>query len=187
MRSSPRWLHLGVLLVSVSLAGCVLLEDGGDEVGEGNEYCDGFEDWDFEWSAYEDMVVDLVNENRAAGANCGGTQFGPTDPLTMNPALRCAARYHSRDMALNDYFDHISLTGTSFSDRATSAEYDASPIGENIAAGQFTPDDVVDGWMDSPGHCSNIMNPDANEIGVGFVEEQTAEYPFYWTQVFGRR
>jgi uncharacterized protein YkwD len=187
-----------VLIASVSLAGCAdeageggeadELGDGdGDEVGEGNEFCAEVDDWDPDWTMFEDQVLVLVNQNRAAGANCGGTQFAATGPLTMDPALRCAARYHSRDMAINDYFDHTSLTGTSFVDRSESAEYDASPIGENIAAGQPTPDAVVGDWMTSPGHCSNIMNPDANEIGVGYMAADMATYSGYWTQVFGHR
>jgi uncharacterized protein YkwD len=192
MRTLLRSLSTVVLFVGVSLAGCT--DDGGgegdelgDDVGEGNEFCSVVEGWDSEWSSYEDQVLELVNQNRAAGANCGGQQFDAAGPLTMNAALRCAARYHSRDMGLNDYFDHTSLTGTSFSDRAGSAEYDASPIGENIAAGYPTPADVVAGWMESPGHCMNIMNPDANEIGVGYSEADMAQYGNYWTQVFGRR
>ncbi len=176
-----------VLFAGVSLAGCTDQGDGEDELGEVNDYCSVVEDWDAQWVSFEDQVLELVNQNRAAGANCGGTQFAGTGPLTMNGALRCAARFHSRDMALNDYFDHTSLTGTTFVDRSESADYDASPVGENIAAGQPTPDTVVSDWMNSPGHCSNIMNPDANEIGIGYMLAEMATYSGYWTQVFGHR
>jgi uncharacterized protein YkwD len=189
MRSASRSLRHAALLACASLAGCAdeAGEGSGDEVGDGDGFCAVVADWDAAWSSTEEAVVDLVNQNRAAGANCGGTQFAATGPLAMNPALRCAARFHSRDMALNDYFSHDSLSGTTFVDRSESAEYDASPIGENIAAGQTTPEQVVAGWMESPGHCMNIMNPDANEIGVGYIETDMAEYGNYWTQVFGRR
>ncbi|MFV8751226.1 CAP domain-containing protein [Nannocystaceae bacterium ST9] len=198
-----------ILLACTSLVGCGDEGSGDDELGEGEsesagetgsdagdeagsevpdvEFCDVVSSWDAAWSSYETEVVELVNQNRAAGANCGGTDFAGTGPLTMDPALRCAARFHSRDMALNDYFDHTSLSGTSFVDRSNSAQYDASPVGENIAAGQPTPADVVGAWMESPGHCMNIMNPDANEIGVGYMPTDMATYGAYWTQVFGRR
>jgi uncharacterized protein YkwD len=73
-----------------------------------------------------------------------------------------------------------------FSDRMSDAGYSgASPWGENIAAGQPTPAEVVDGWMHSPGHCRNIMDPDYHVIGIGYAYDASSSYGHYWTQDFG--
>lgn len=138
--------------------------------------------------ALEDQVLVLVNQHRAAGATCGGTPFGPVPALAMDPALRVAARGHSQDMAINDYFSHTSLDGRTFDQRIWNAGYTGSlPLGENIAAGQPTPAAVVAGWMSSAGHCANIMKPGFAEIGVGYAYTATSTYGHYWTQSFGGR
>lgn len=160
-------------------------DGGGDEVPD-NEYCAGVADWSEAQGRIEEQVVVLVNERRAAGARCGGQSFGATGPLTMDSTLRCAARVHSLDMVTRGFFGHDNPDGEDPFDRMQQAGYRFSTAGENIAAGQDTPEAVVEGWMESSGHCSNIMNPDFTEIGVGYVQTDAAEYPHYWTQVFGR-
>lgn len=163
-------------------------DDGGDEVPDDRSWCDPVADWDSERVNFENEVLRLVNQRRAAGADCGGRSFEPTGSLTMDPALRCAARRHSLDMVERNFFAHDDPDGVTPWDRAGSAGYDASAIGENIAAGQPTAEAVMDAWMQSPGHCSNIMNPDANEFGVGMMpSEGQADFGVYWTQMFGRR
>ena len=89
-------------------------------------------------------------------------------------------------MATNNYFSHISLDGTTFDQRIRNAGYaEAFPWGENIAAGSFTPESLVDGWMASPGHCVNIMSPNFRATGVGYGFNATSTYRHYWTQTFG--
>lgn len=127
-----------------------------------------------------------MNQRRAAGATCGGTTYGPAPALTLNAALRDAARAHSEDMATHNYFSHTSYDGRTFSQRVSSAGYTgASPWGENIAAGQASPAAVVNGWMGSAGHCANIMNPGFRAIGVGYAYRAASNYGHYWTQDFG--
>lgn len=121
----------------------------------------------------------LVNQRRSEGASCGGTSYSPAPPLAYEGHLICAARKHSRDMVSRGFFDHTNPDGDGPSARAAAAGYASGYIGENIAAGQPTPAAVMDSWMNSPGHCSNIMNPDYNQIGIGVVDA-------HWTQVFGR-
>ena len=99
----------------------------------------------------------------------------------MDPALRCAARVHSKDMFDRGFFDHDNPDGESPWDRIARAQYDANPTGENIAAGYPDAAAVMTGWMDSPGHCNNIMAEGSNELGVGYYEGA------YWTQTFGNR
>jgi uncharacterized protein YkwD len=55
--------------------------------------------------------------------------------------------------------------------------------GENIAGGQQTPQEVVDAWLRSPGHCRNIMG-DFTHLGVSYVNRPGTTYVNYWTQVF---
>lgn len=150
-----------------------------------NDYCAGVAQWSESEIRFESEVLELVNERRAAGASCGGQAFGAAEPLAMESALLCAARVHSLDMAERGFFGHDNPDGEGPFDRMRRAGYRFSAAGENIAAGQSTPQMVVQGWMDSAGHCRNIMNADYTELGVGYVQTDTAEFSHYWTQVFG--
>jgi len=184
-------------------AGCVGDDDPADDAGAtssaegtdsggspsadvpGNDYCAGVTNWlPFEQN-FEQQVLTLVNAERSAGASCGSRPFGSAGPLTMNPALRCAARVHSLDMAMRGFFDHVNPDGEDPFVRMEQAGYTYASAGENIAAGQVSPDEVVAGWMDSPGHCSNIMDPGFVHIGVGYVVDPDGAFPHYWTQTFG--
>jgi len=162
---------------------------GGDDVPDG-ETCAATESWDPAWVEFEEEVLRLTNEARAEGADCGaeGT-FGAADPLTMSPILRCSARLHSMDMGEQGYFAHDSQDGRSPFDRMADAGYMGRQMGENIAKGQQTPEEVVNGWIDSDGHCANIMNPGYTEIGVGYWEGEPENMFFngnkLWTQNFG--
>jgi uncharacterized protein YkwD len=130
--------------------------------------------------------VTLVNQRRAAGATCGGTTYAPAPALVVNAALGSAARGHSEEMAAYNYFSHTSYDGRTFSQRISSAGYGgASPWGENIAGGQSSPAAVVNGWMNSTGHCANIMNPRFRAIGVGYAHNAASNFGHYWTQNFG--
>jgi uncharacterized protein YkwD len=141
--------------------------------------------WPASYAAMEDAVIVEVNKRRAAGASCGGKSYGPASPLTSNSMLRTSARRHSQDMATRGFFDHQNPDGQSPSDRMRAAGYlGAGYSGENIAAGRDTATGTVQQWMDSPGHCSNIMNPAFQLIGVGYAYGASAKYKHYWTQNF---
>jgi uncharacterized protein YkwD len=152
-----------------------------------NAYCAAVANYDPAWRQLEEDVLAIVNQKRAAGANCGGAgNFGPTGPLTMDPALRCAARKHSLDMDARDFFDHTNPDGQLPWDRMGMAGYgDYSNAGENIAAGSPDAAGTMQQWMDSDGHCSNIMSPDFQHIGVGY--HPGGQYGHLWTQVFGAK
>jgi uncharacterized protein YkwD len=143
--------------------------------------------WPAAWAEFENRVLVLVNERRAAGASCGGLTKPAVPALSMEPHLRQAARCHSLDMATLNYFSHDSKDGRSPWTRISQAGYTAFGNAENIAAGQSTPQSVVDGWMNSTGHCNNIMTDGSNEIGVGYAFVQSADFDHYWTQDFGKR
>lgn len=133
-------------------------------------------------------VMARVNQWRASGANCGSQGvFAAAAPLTWNNLLTQAAAGHSQDMATHDFFAHNSLDGRTLAQRIDAAGYSWSSIGENIAAGQTTVNQVVDGWISSPGHCANIMNPRFVDIGVACVPGSTsASYRSYWTMDLAR-
>jgi len=136
-------------------------------------------------TAFENEVLTIVNQRRAAGATCGGTAYPPVAALAMNANLRLAAQGHSQDMATNNYFSHTSLDGRTYVDRIRAAGYTGSFLAENIAAGYGSPASVVNGWMGSTGHCQNIMSGSYRSIGVGYAFRAGSQYGSYWTQTFG--
>jgi uncharacterized protein YkwD len=132
-------------------------------------------------------LLALVNQARATPRNCGAQAFGAAPPLTWNETLARAALGHSRDMAEKRYFNHKEPGGSTPSVRATQAGYQWSRISENIASGQRTAAEAVAGWLDSPGHCANIMNPAVTEMGAAYaVNPASDSRTLYWTQMFGR-
>ncbi len=168
-------------------AGCTSAAD--DDCGPS---CASGTTWGADWIAYEDEAVVEMNQYRAAGATCvthgQRTVYRPAGPLAMDDAARQAARCHSVDMAENDFFDHTGSDGRDFSERMHDAGYDAFARSENIAAGYPTPADVVLAWMESEtGHCDAIMDPDANEVGIGYYNLPGSDYGEYWTADFGIR
>ncbi|MFF7340138.1 sigma-70 family RNA polymerase sigma factor [Streptomyces sp. NPDC008163] len=120
-----------------------------------------------------EQVLALVNTERA--------KEGCT-PVTGNDELTTAAQRHSEDMAAHDYFSHTSQDGSGPGERITAAGYRWSTYGENIAKGQRTPADVMNSWMNSPGHRANILNCSFKELGVGI---QDSPGGIVWTQDFG--
>jgi uncharacterized protein YkwD len=152
-----------------------------------NAYCVPVGDWDPGWAQLELDVLELVNQARAAGADCHSKGvFAATGPLTMDPALRCAARKHSADMAARDFFDHTNPDGETPWDRMAMAGYgDYSNAGENIAAGSPDAQGTMNQWLGSDGHCANIMSPNFTDIGVGY--SPGGQYGHLWTQDFGAK
>jgi uncharacterized protein YkwD len=124
-------------------------------------------------------MLNLINAQRAAGCNCGTTYMPPVPALTWNNRLATAAWKHSKDMHDKNYFDHTSKDGREFDERITAEGYIWKSVGENIATGYTSEEEVMQGWMASPGHCKNIMEGKYTEIGGGRVGN-------YWTQDFGK-
>ncbi|GFH38821.1 CAP domain-containing protein [Streptomyces pacificus] len=116
-------------------------------------------------------VVQLVNSERGK-AGCS--------PLTVNATLAKAAQGHSEDMAAHRNMSHSGSDGSDPGTRITRAGYRWSTYGENVAYGYETPEQVMAGWMSSPGHKKNILNCEFKEIGVGLAQPGN-----YWTQSFG--
>jgi uncharacterized protein YkwD len=145
------------------------------------------DDWPADWIAREDEMLALVNELRAAGAECPTRTFSPAPPLSSNEALRRAARLHSMDMATEGYFSHTSLDGRDPFQRMADEGYDGQPGGENIAAGSDTAEGTFSQWVTSSGHCANMASASFTEIGIGTAFVEGSPFGHYWTQTFGSR
>ena len=112
-------------------------------------------------------------------------------PLTADPKLMAAARFHADYMAKNDCFDHNCRGGPTFIERIGKAGYPYSRAAENIAAGMASPAEVVNAWMNSKGHRANILNPDVDEAGVAhFLLDQDGgreKWRHYWAMTYGKK
>lgn len=126
------------------------------------------------------LMLQLVNEQRQKGCNCGSVYYPPTTTLTWNNQLEAAALTHATDMNANNYFSHTGLDGSSPGDRIRKAGYAWQAYGENIARGYSSEESVMRGWILSEGHCKNIMSPGFREFGAAKVND-------YWVQEFGAR
>ena len=126
--------------------------------------------------AYRNEVLRLVNiERKKAGLN----------ELTMtNTNLLKAAQRRANEIAVRYNPPHTRLDGRSWS--TVLAEYNVfwRATGENMAAGYQTPAEVVEGWMNSPGHRANILNENFNQIGIGYAYRYGTDYSHYWIQIF---
>lgn len=123
--------------------------------------------------AIENEVIKLVNAERSKR----GLQT-----LSANWELCRVARYKSQDMINKNYFSHTSPTYGSPFNMMETFGIKFSAAGENIAMGQRNAAEVMNSWMNSPGHRSNILSPTYTEIGVGLAKSSSGRY--YWTQMF---
>jgi len=130
-------------------------------------------------------LLEQLNAARTQPRQCGGQAFAATAPLAWNAVLGGVAQEHSREMANNNYFDHKDRNGGTPGDRAELAGYSGQQVGENIAAGQDTVQKVVAGWLASPGHCANLMNPQYRELGAAYAVDPKSSAGIYWTAMFG--
>jgi len=124
---------------------------------------------------------------RAEGADGGlHGSFPPAGPVMMNRELQVAARCHSTDMTSENFFSHTGSDGSSFSQRARRAGYGGGPRGENIAAGNGTAAATVTQWVNSDGHCRNLMNASIDRMGIGYSYDRSVRYRHYWTMKTGK-
>jgi uncharacterized protein YkwD len=128
-------------------------------------------------------ALQLVNEVRARGARCGERSFAPAPPVRLSGTLAGVAFGHASDMARHNYFEHEDLAGHSPADRVRAVGYQEKLVGENIAYGPKSADEVVQGWLDSPGHCENIMDPRFAEMGIAYAAGQSSRRGLFWVQL----
>jgi uncharacterized protein YkwD len=132
------------------------------------------------YNVNKSTLLQLVNNARQTGCTCGTTVMPPVAAVTWNDELAKAADDHSVDMKTKNYFSHTGSDGSDPGVRITAVGYSWQAYGENIALGYADEQAVMNGWLNSEGHCKNIMN-------AGFVEMGAAREADYWTQDFGKK
>ena len=137
-----------------------------------------------EATAMTQRVLDLINEARGRKRRCGKDVYQPAGPLTLVPALNKAALAHARDMASHSFMGHKGSDGSLPAQRATRAGYSWRSVGENVASGSATPEQAVQDWLHSPGHCANLMSATYTETGIAVVVDRESSAVIYWAQVF---
>ena len=151
----------------------------------------------------EVTYLDAINKARSTSQDCG--DYGvmpPVPPLRWNSKLALAAKIHSNDLAESNTFSHTGSgessdivaqldhpgTGSTMQERIEYTGYtEWTYLGENIAGGQSTVQEVIDAWIGSPGHCRNLMREEFTEVGMTRVNNTNSKYKSYWTQDFGKR
>ena len=130
-----------------------------------------------------EALVNAVNNARSTPRMCGSTSYSAASPLKWNAKLFQAAQGHSADMAQNNFFSHTGSNGLQPSDRTKNSGYGIYS-GENIGGGYESLDAAMIGWLDSPGHCANIMNPSYKDYALACVDKRHTNLGTYWTQNF---
>ena len=130
-------------------------------------------------------VLELINQARARARRCGSTPFAAAPPLRLNATLEHAAAQYARDMATYGYMDHTGRDGSSPAQRITRSGYRWREVGENLASGIMTPEDAVAGWLHSPEHCANLMDPAFRHMGVAYAVNPHNDAGVYWALEFG--
>lgn len=187
----PRLALVLAALAPLALGACPASDEGpddasSDEAAADAQWCDEVVDWDPAWVAFEDAVLERVNEVRAEGVECPSSSYEPgAAPLRSVPSLRCAARKHALDMATRDFVGNFDPEGVNAFDRMEMAGYEGFPQGQNLAAGWPTPEAVVSGWLDVEDYCKQLMAPATDETGIGYAPGVGVTYEHYWTQTFG--
>lgn len=132
------------------------------------------------------QVLTLVNAARATQRRCGRQVMPPVPPLSGSAMLDRAALAHATDMAKHARFEHRGSDGSTPAVRVERQGYTWRAVGENIAAGAPDAESVVRGWLESPGHCVNIMSTDFTQMGLGYVTAAKSKSGIYWAQVLAR-
>jgi len=137
--------------------------------------------------SFPDLVLQSVNAARSVTRRCGTTDHPAAPPLKWQTQVEQAALTQAQFLQQNNLFSHTGANGSSVGDRVTATGYVWQTVGENIAAGFPDLDSVVQGWLDSPGHCVNVMNPAFVDLGVVLLQGTASNtYRNYWAMVLAR-
>ena len=137
-------------------------------------------------AALLDNVLEHLNAIRARGGRCGGAEYPPSPPLARSAALDQAARAHAEDMASNSFLAHTGSDGSNPGERVSRAGYHWDVVAENVASGQTSADDVAATWLESPGHCANLMDAKYAETGIAYGLNPGDGRDIYWVQVYAQ-
>ncbi|MDQ6639835.1 MAG: CAP domain-containing protein [Pseudomonadota bacterium] len=129
-----------------------------------------------------------LNELRVGGVTCGARDLVTAAPLSWSDSLAAAAQLQSREMALLDRMGHRDREDRALAQRLRALGYRFSAAVENVAVGYPSLDDVVAAWLESEGHCDNLMNAAVLEFGLACMDGRSSGAPEdrrYWTLVLG--
>lgn len=129
------------------------------------------------------QLLALVNRARAEQRRCGGRSMPPAAPVRWSSVLERVAAAHARDMAEHRTLSHTGSDGSDASERVSRARYAWRAVGENVAAGQRSAQEVVANWLTSAGHCANLMSTEFTEMGAAFATNAASDLGIYWAQV----
>ena len=135
-------------------------------------------------TALLDNVLEHLNAIRARGTRCGGTEYPPAPPLARSPALDQAARAHAEDMARNSFLAHTGSDGSNPGERVSRTGYHWEAVAENVASGQTSAEDIAATWLESPGHCENLVSAKYSETGLAYALNPGDGRDIYWVQVY---
>jgi len=128
----------------------------------------------------------LARGSAGSRLHCGNRGcFEPSGALVLDQNLQVSARLHARDMAERNFFAHETPDGVTMLDRMQAAGFAGCTAGENIAQGQRSPEEVVESWISSPGHCANILSDNFTGLGVGYFDQEDLPQRHLWVQNFG--
>ncbi len=132
-------------------------------------------------------LLEALNAARAVPRVCGTTAYPAASPLSWQPQAEQAALAQAQYLQRNNLFTHAGANGSTIGDRMTAAGYVWQSVGENLAAGYTDFAAVLQGWLDSPGHCANVMNGAFVDVGVALVQGTSSNtYRTYWAMALGR-
>ena len=146
--------------------------DGGGGGGVESGYCEPVGAPD---TAVQQLMFEAINTYRLANG---------LDELLYSDTLEEAADFQAQDMYARSFFDHTNPDGEGPMDRAVAAGF-CRPrlVGENIAYGQQSVNEVQVGWQNSPGHNANMLRADFVFVGMGHSTAPIGTQ--YWVQLFG--
>jgi uncharacterized protein YkwD len=132
------------------------------------------------------QVLALTNRARAQARRCGSTPYAAAGPLVPSAKLSQVALAYAREMARWQFMEHTGRDGSSPAQRISRSGYRWSEVGENLASGIMRPEDVIAGWLSSPEHCANLMDPLFQEFGVAFAVNPHDARGVYWAMEFAK-
>ena len=163
------------LIAILSLAGCKAAREKPEVINQ-NQFlvCESE-------GAIRKNMVRLINQVRKGRHRCGTRTFSPAGNVRWNPNLAMASLNHARDMAQNNRLSHTGSGGSEVQVRVQKVGYRWRAVDENLSAGHQSSEEVVAAWLDSPGHCANLMDPIVTEIGAACYRNPESTYGTYWT------
>jgi len=129
-------------------------------------------------------VLAAINQARARDQVCGSQRMAAVAPIRWDASTVRAARAQALFLQQSNQFGHVGQNGSHVGDRLKATGYEWQKVGENLAAGFNSIEEVVISWLASPSHCRVLMTPEFTVAGVSFVAgEDENTYANYWALV----